>query len=274
MRALAAHGVFMMSDDHRFAHTSESLLLRRDHPTGLRHVVLMHGDIWQWHSWQHLTAGIRSGQSPFLSAFGKDVHAYFAEDDPESRAVHAQALTEIARATDGPVVAALDLSRARTVVHVGGRSPAFLASLVERNPHIEAVLFGEHVWRVSNAVGPSDRIRFQPGDPVQAVDCKADVYVLKQLLHFHDDSTSVRILGNCASQAPSGARIIVNERVIDGPEPAAAAMHDVMMFVVFGEGGSDRTAGEFADLFERAGLRWSGLTSTPSGMCLIEAVKV
>jgi len=276
LRALAAHGVFAAVDDRRFAHTDLSRLLRSDHPNSVRNLALMHGAPWQWEPWNHLTDGIRTGASPFVAAFGKDAYTYFAEDNPASRAVYQAALTEIAAATDGPLADALDLSGAHTVVHVGGRTPDFLASLVRRHPHLDAVLFGTHATLRGSGAGPdeprlTDRIRLVPGDYLRAVDCTADVYLLKQLLHFHDDETCVGILRNCAANAKPGARIVVNERVLDERYGLPyASLHDVMMFVVL-DSGRDRTEREYADLFGQAGLAYSHITPTPSGMCWIEA---
>jgi O-methyltransferase domain/Bacterial transcriptional activator domain len=121
-------------------------------------------------------------------------------------------------------------------------------------------------------VGNAQSVLAPLSDFRQAVDCTADLYLLKQLIHFYDDETSVRILRNCAAGANPGARIVANERVIDARyELPPATLHDVMMFVVLGEG-RDRTEQEYADLFRQAGLRHSHVTDTPSGMCWIEAV--
>jgi hypothetical protein len=71
--------------------------------------------------------------------------------------------------------------------------------------------------------------------------------------------------------APAGARIIALERVIaDGPKDTFGKMLDLMIFCV--TQGRERTEDEFRALFERAGLRWAGITPTTCDMSLIEGV--
>ena len=58
--------------------------------------------------------------------------------------------------------------------------------------------------------------------------------------------------------------------VSDGPEGVPAKMLDVTMLAV--PGGRERTRGEFATLFEKAGLELRSITETRSPICVLEGV--
>jgi hypothetical protein len=141
LRALTTVGVFAAAPEGRFVHTDLSLVLRRYHPMSMRNAVLTACADWQRRSWSGLTDSVRSGRSAFYDVFGKDMWSYFAEDAPDAEIVFQEAHTELAAITDKPLAAALDIADATTVVDVGGGHGNFLAAVVDRNPHVEAVLF-------------------------------------------------------------------------------------------------------------------------------------
>jgi C-methyltransferase len=277
LRTLAAFGVVAAAGDQRYLPTDLSRLLRQDRPDSMRGAVLMACAEWQWQAWRGLTDSIRTGKSGFTKVFGKDVWTYFAEDDPGAGMVFQHAMADLAAMTDRPLAASIDLTGVRTVVDVGGGHGHLLRALVERNPHLEAVLFESDAVLSSltedpRADGLSSRLAVRSGDFRSAVDCVADVYLLKQVLHLCDDDLCVRILRNCAAYAKPGARIFVIERLVTaGPDSLEAKLFDIMMLMVQQQG-RERTEDEFARLFERAGLRFRRVIPTPVGMALIEGV--
>jgi hypothetical protein len=69
---------------------------------------------------------------------------------------------------------------------------------------------------------------------------------------------------------PEDGRLLVVEHVVEGgPEGIPAKMLDLEMLVMT-SGGRERTRTEFEALFERAGLKLTGVTPTPSGVAVIE----
>jgi C-methyltransferase len=277
LRALAAHGVFARNGDGRYRHTDLSRTLRRDHPGSLRNLALLSCADWQWRSWANLTGTIRSGRSGFVTAYGKDIRAYFAEDDPDAGAVFQGAMTDLAAHTDRILAEAIDLAGPVTVADVGGGHGSLLAAILDRHGEVDAVLVESEATLRGLSADPrtaalAARLRLQPADIVRAVDCAADVYLLKQVIHVFDDETAVRVLRNCAAGARPGARFVVIERLVTGEAAATLAkLMDVQMLVVELRG-RERTERELTALFDRAGLAASRITPTPSGMSLVEAV--
>jgi hypothetical protein len=284
MRALAAQGVFASGDDGCYVHSDLSRALRRDGPSSMLSLVLMSAADWNWSTWARLSDSIRSGQPGFPAAHGKDLWTHFAEDEPAAGTLFQQAMTDFARQTDAALADALapvldrpvpDRAGGSTVVDVGGGNGNLLAAVLDRHPGVDAVLLESEATLRTLGADPrtaalADRFRLHAGDALRALDCPADVYLLKQVVHLFDDDTAVRILRNCAAAARPGARVVVIERVLGaGPEAAFTALIDLHMFLVLG--GRERTEAEFAGLFARAGLRFSHATPVVAGMHLIHA---
>lgn len=275
LRALSANGVFALAEDGRYVHTEQSLVLRKDHPDTLHHWVLVYGAHWVWKSLAGMTEAVRTGREAFQAEFGRPLWAYL-ENEPADQLLFQQGMTEFSRLNAQPLADALDLRDARTVVDVAGGQGGVLSAVLDRNPDVDGVLFENKTVLESLHADPrtaqlAERFRLVAGDALEAVDCPADIYLLGHFLHLFEDDGALRVLTNCAAAAPAGARIIALERVIaDGPKDTFGKMLDVMMFCV--TQGRERTEDEFRALFERAGLRWAGITPTTCDMSLIEGV--
>ncbi len=119
--------------------------------------------------------------------------------------------------------------------------------------------FGRPMWAYLQDK-PADAVTFQQG-----------MTDLSHFLHVFEDDVAVRVLTNCAAAARPGARIVAMERVIaDDPKYTFGKILDLMI-LCFTQG-RERTGDEFRALFDRAGLRWVGITPTTSDMSLIEGV--
>jgi hypothetical protein len=97
-----------------------------------------------------------------------------------------------------------------------------------------------------------------------------DLYILKQVLHDWNDEQCVAILAGCARAMHAGGRVLVVEMIVpeDG-RPSAAQLVDLNMLVMLP--GRERTAAEYAALFEAAGLRLDRRIDTPGPFQILEA---
>ena len=103
---------------------------------------------------------------------------------------------------------------------------------------------------------------------------KADLYLLKWILHDWDDTACVQILRNCSQAMHQGGRVIVIEFALDQMnQPDLAPLVDLCMMIV--TGGRERTVDEYSELFAAAGLRLIKATpiSNP-GLIIMEAIRV
>ena len=115
------------------------------------------------------------------------------------------------------------------------------------------------------------RVEFVPGNLLEGIPVKADLYLLKGVLQQYDDASALAILGNCREAMPEGAKLAIIERLL--PERAAddpaAIMIDLHMMTI--TGGRARSLADFTTLLSKAGLTRSKVTPTSSGLAIIEA---
>ncbi|WP_370935411.1 methyltransferase [Amycolatopsis sp. cg13] len=273
LRALAVRGVFADVGGDRYEHTELSRLLRSGETGGKRDMVLLASAPFAWRTWASLDEAVRSGESVFPKLYGKTLFEYLAEDDPESGAVFEQAMARSGRLIADSVTEALDLSGAAHVADVGGGRGHLLKALLEHNPSVRGTLFDlpQVIANVDPGLRDDPRCAVVAGDATEAVPVHADVYLLKHVIHMWDDTTAVRALRAVAAAAPSGARIVVAEQLLDdGPALEVTTTMSLLMLVT--QGGRERTGAELRALLAAAGLRFVGITLTKSQVRLVEAV--
>src|SRR5205807_5857119 len=112
----------------------------------------------------------------------------------------------------------------------------------------------------------ADRVELVVGDFRRSVSVKADLYLIKQVLHNWDDQTAVRVLSNIAASAPAGARVVAMELVIGAGGPLATVHTNMDLLMLLFLGGKERTEREFVELFRRAGLDFQGLSTVADGL--------
>jgi len=101
----------------------------------------------------------------------------------------------------------------------------------------------------------------------------ADAYVLMEIRHDWADAECVAILSAVRRAAPRGATVLVVESILSDaePDPRGRTLDIVMLAVT---GGRERTAGELATLFERAGLSPGPVVDTGGPLRIAEATAV
>ncbi|MET8009988.1 methyltransferase [Streptomyces sp. NPDC005271] len=257
LRALACCGIFAETDDGRFTHTPMSRLLREDAPGSLRNICLWCTEPWTWEAWPQLDRAVRSGGVIFNDIFGKDFFRYLHEDAPESAKVFDRAMTTSSRQSAADVADFLDLDGVKEVVDIGGGQGHVLAGLLGKHPALRGTLL-DLPQVVANADprlrdgGPlAPRATLLPGDCRQEIPVQADLYIIKNILEWNDESTR-RTLGNVVAAARPGARVVVIENLVDNsPSHFTTAMD---LFLLLNVGGRKHTAESMAARMTEAGL--------------------
>lgn len=274
MRALTTLGIFQSADEGRYAHTELSRALRSDAPERVHDMVLLEGAEWGWTLSSRLAEVVRTGEPLFPKIYGKDLFSYFMEDQPEAGQVFDRAMTAISEAAVGPIADALDLTGTGTVTDIGGGQGSVIRALLRRHPGLRGVVFdiepalaGAHAELRDGDL--ADRTQLVTGDCREGVPVAADLYLLRHVLHMWDDQSCVGILRNVVASANPGARVVVIEQLItEGPGGQYVALLDLHMLAV--GGGRARTRGDFANVFEQAGIRLTRVTPTVTGDQLVE----
>ncbi|EYT79079.1 MULTISPECIES: methyltransferase [unclassified Streptomyces] len=258
LRALACYGVFEERPDGTFAHTDMSRLLREDDPNSLRNISLWCTEPWTWDAWPKLDEAVRTGRNVVEDLYGKEFFVYLNEDAPESADVFNRAMTTSSRQSARDVAELLDLSGADSVADIGGGQGHVVASLLEKYPRMHGTLMD--LPRVVDNADPrlreggalAGRVDIVPGDCREAVPVRADVYIIKNILEWDDDSTA-RCLRNVMEAGGPKARVVVIENLVDDT-PSMRFSTAMDLLLLLNVGGAKHTTKSMVSRLEAAGL--------------------
>jgi hypothetical protein len=242
LRALASDGVFAEDEPGVFRNTEASAVLRESGWDDFAHLF---GGAWM-RAIQQIDA---TGEPSFARVFDTDFWSWLGEH-PEERAAFDRAM-EQGKEARIERLAGLEWRGDETVVDVGGGNGANLVALLGRHPGLRGIVFDlPETVRDEETFG--DRLTFVEGDFFERVP-PGDVYVLSTILHDWDDERAAAILHTIRASAPSGARVILLESVIEpGNDPDGSKWLDLLMLALFG--GRERDEAQWRGLLAGAGF--------------------
>ncbi|MGV9890422.1 methyltransferase [Streptomyces sp. NPDC003395] len=264
LRALTCYGVFAERQDGMFAHTEMSRLLREDDPHSLRAITLWCTEPWTWDAWPRLDEAVRTGHNVVEELYGKEFFTYLHEDAPESAAVFNQAMTTSSRQSAEDVTRLLDLSGSASVADIGGGQGHVVAGFLEKYPAMRGTLL-DLPGVVENAdprLRPggslADRVEIVAGDCRVAIPVKADVYIIKNILEWDDESTA-RCLRNVVEAGGPGARVVAIENLVDDT-PSMRFSTAMDLLLLLNVGGAKHTTDSMVSRLTAAGLVIDGIS--------------
>jgi hypothetical protein len=218
---------------------------------------------------------VTTGQPAAEKVTGMPVFEYFARE-PRLSAVFNNAMTSWSVPTVAAALQAYDFGGIDVLVDVAGGHGHVLTAVLRQYPAMRGVLFDlGHVIAgaapLIEAAGVRGRVETVAGDFFTAVP-HGDAYIMKNIIHDWDDDRALPILTNIwnAFEGRRDGRIILLEAVIPpGNQPDFGKLIDLEMLLM--PGGRERTAEEFASLFERAGFELARIVPTESPLSVIEA---
>uniref|UniRef100_UPI0015F04E1A methyltransferase n=1 Tax=Streptomyces sp. WELS2 TaxID=2749435 RepID=UPI0015F04E1A len=258
LRALSCYGVFAERPDGTFAHTEMSRLLREDDPNSLRAIALWCTEPWTWDAWPRLDRAVRTGRDVVQDLYGKEFFEYLNEDAPESADVFNQAMTRSSEQSAREVAALLDLSGSDSVADLGGGQGHVVASLLDKYPAMLGYLLDlprvvdNALPRLREGGDLAGRTRIVPGDIREAVPVKADVYIIKNILEWDDESTA-RLLRNVVEAGGPGTRVVVIENLVDDT-PSMRFSTAMDLLLLLNVGGAKHTTASMTGRLRAAGL--------------------
>jgi hypothetical protein len=263
LRALSCQGVFTENPDGTFEHTEMSRLLREDDPHSLRYIALWCTEPWTWNVWPLLDEAVRSGRNVFEDVYDREFFTYLNESAPESALVFNRAMTTSSEQSARDVALLLDLDDASSVVDIGGGQGHVLASLLEKHAHLHGTLLDlpgvvENADpRLREGGALAGRVEVMAGDCRENVPVQADVYIIKNVLEWDDDSTR-RALANVRGAARPGARVVVIENLVDDT-PSMRFTTAMDLLLLLNVGGAKHTRQSMVDRLTDAGLVIDGI---------------
>ncbi|GAU71010.1 putative methyltransferase [Streptomyces sp. NBRC 110611] len=258
LRALSCYGIFAETDDGRYTHTEMSRLLREDTPHSLRYISLWCTEPWTWEAWPRLDEAVRSGRDVFDGLYGKGFFDYLHEDAAESAEVFDRAMTTSSRQSADDIAGLLDLTGVSSVADIGGGQGHVLASLLEKYPALEGTLLDlptvvanpDPRLRAGGAL--ASRVRLVPGDCRDDIPVRADVYIIKNILEWDDESTR-RTLANVIRAARPGARVVIIENLVDD-SPSMKFTTAMDLLLLLNVGGAKHSKESLVSRMTQAGL--------------------
>ncbi|MGW1892787.1 methyltransferase [Streptomyces sp. NPDC002004] len=258
LKALSCYGIFAETDDGRWVHTDMSRLLREDDPHSLKYISLWCTEPWTWDAWPRLDEALKRGGSVFQDLYGKGFFDYLHEDAHDSAHVFNRAMTTSSEQSARELADLLDMSGISTVADIGGGQGHVLASLLEKHPELRGTLLD-----LPRVVEKADA-RLRPGGPlaeratIVGGDCRddvpvqADMYIIKNILEWDDESTR-RLLRNIITKARPGARVVVIENLVDD-SPSMKFTTSMDLLLLLNVGGAKHTKKSMVTRMTEAGL--------------------
>ncbi|MET8629035.1 methyltransferase [Kitasatospora sp. NPDC004669] len=276
LRALTCYGIFAETSDDRFEHTEMSRLLREDAPNSLRYISLWCTEPWTWEAWPKLDEAVRSGRNVFPELFGKEFFDYLHSDAGDSAKVFDKAMTTSSRQSAQDFAEYLDLTGIDSVADIGGGQGHVLASLLEKHPALHGTLLD--LPKVVAGADPrlqdggsfSTRARLVPGDCRTEIPVHADLYIIKNILEWDDESTR-RTLANVVAAARPGARVVVVENLVDN-SPSMRFTTAMDLLLMLNVGGAKHSEESMVGLMAEAGLEVTAVRPVNPYLHAFEAV--
>lgn len=259
LRFAALHGLVKLDGEGRFRLTRTGRVLLPGHPHSMRGWVLYLTSEATQRAWTGLTEAVRTGEPAFPAVHGESVWSYF-EKHPEEEAQFAEGMRRITEIDVPSIVGGYPWPQTGTVCDVAGGIGTLHAGVLQTQPGLNGVLVdAPGVLREAEghlkAAGVRDRVTLSEGNFFERIDAKADVYVMKDILHDWDDERCRTILRTVRAAMPPGARLVLVETLQERNvvEPVASFV-DVLMLTQT-DGGRQRSVAELHALLRDADLK-------------------
>ncbi|MCW2880349.1 MAG: hydroxyneurosporene-O-methyltransferase [Sphaerisporangium sp.] len=257
LRHLAAQEVLNRDESGRYALTERGEGLRDDHPSGLRAMLDIEGDIGRADlSLVHLLQTVRTGEPAFHVHYGRSFWDDLATDPTRTASYDRQMGSDVS--ADAPsIVAAYDWGSLGHLMDVGGGNGALLSAILGAYPALRGTVFdqpatAETARKTLEAAGLSGRSDVAGGSFFEPLPPGAGGYILSAIIHDWDDDASKAILRRCAEAASEGGAVFVVEKIGADGQSLRTGM-DLRMLAYFG--GKERGVSELTTLATDSGLR-------------------
>ena len=275
LRAAAVDGVVRIDRRGRFRLTRLGRRLRAGDKQSMQAWVrYLHRPATQ-EAWAGVDRSLRTGEPSFPATHGRSVWEHLAAQ-PEEEREFAEAMRKLTEMITPFVAGGYPWPERGTVCDVAGGVGTLLAAVLGGRPGLRGVLVDapgvlEEARAFLSGAGVADRVELREGDIFERIDARADLYLLKDVLHDWDDERAVAILRTVAAAMPAGARVVLVEMLQerDVPDPMASLI-DVHMLTQC-DGGRQRSVAELQALLRGAGLE-PGAVHRTAGPALVEGV--
>ena len=280
LRALASVDIFSEVEEGTFAHTPLSTTLRTDVPNSMYYWSLLFGDTWLWRPWEELDYSVQTGKKAFDHCHGTSIFKYLAEH-PEEGKTFDRGMTSLSQLSNGPIATSYDFSSFSTLADIGGGHGSLLVTILQLYPSLKGILFDRppviEGARQHIEESLKERCELVAGNFFEAVPTGADAYLIKYCIHDWDDEHAIKILKTCRQAMKPTSKMLIVDAVIfpqtmNNPFNSFNKYFDLLMLVI--PSGKERTASQFAELYEASGFKLERIIDTGSPVSIIEGIPV
>jgi hypothetical protein len=260
LRAAAASRLVRMDRSGRVRLSRLGAPLRSDRPGSLASWVAYQAAPANAAAQAEIEGQLRDGAEPsgHRRAFDNSIWDYFGAH-PDEGARFGNAMRELTAIDLVGLARAYPWPREGVICDVGGGIGTLLAAILERRPAASGILLdAPEVLAEADGFlrsrGVAERVQRQAGDLFGDMDARADVYVLKWILHDWSDDACRDILRRVRAMMPVGSKVVVFDLHAERHRPSpVVSMADILMLVEC-EGGRERSPQEVHGLMRDAGL--------------------
>lgn len=276
LRALAGEGIFRELPGRRFKNTrlSRAFMMKQE---SVKYFVMHHLGDNNWELVGDLYNCVKTGENAITHKFNMPPFEFLAQN-PDKNDLFNKAMTETAELSGSIFVNAYPFGQYPIIIDIGGGQGHLLSQILQKNPHIQAILFDQpHVVNEAAALlkkaGVDDRCKIMSGSFFEEIPNSGSLYIMKNILHDWDDATSQTLLANVHKAMPAGSRLLIIETIIKpNNKPSFGKFIDLQMLIGT-TGGRERTLPEFDHLLENAGFTINRVVENATPFGFIEAVK-
>jgi len=233
--------------------------LTSDSPTRMTGYIQYSNRV-MWQMWGNLEGAIREGTHRWQETYGWEgpIFSSFFKTE-EAMREFLMGMHGFGMMTSPQVVSAIDMSRFKHLVDLGGAPGHLPLAACRRYPDLTATVFDlpSAIPLAKEIVGASEvasRIDFVGGDFFVDALPAADVYWLGRIIHDWSEAKIEQLLATIFASLPSGGGLMIGEKMLteekDGPR--WAQLQDINMLIV--TEGRERSLSEYEALLTKAGF--------------------
>ena len=260
-------------EENHYQITEQGSYLKTAHQDSLKNIAIFKGSALMWKPLEHLYEGIRSNQSPFELAFGKELFEHLDHHEQHLE-IFQNAMSQYVQQGSKTILDCYPFQQIDTLIDLGGGLGDFLWILAQKYPHLKLTLFEmPHVLKIVQKKNASFPFQMIGGSFFESIPSSFDAYLLRNILHDWSDVDCIKILNNIHAAMPKGARILLLESIL--PENIGSRLGkfaDLSMFVLT-PGGKERTEKEWKALFHQTNLSLHQIYKTTGSKAILELRK-
>jgi hypothetical protein len=201
---------FLNKNGELFKVNSLSEFLTENNPESLKYACL-NWSAEHLNAWQNLDFSIKTGNSSFEEIYKKPFFD-FLNDNPDKLHAYHKAMYQYAKDDYKTLPDAIDFSKHKSVMDVGGGYGAVLENIKAKKPYVDCILFD--LPKVIDRV-TIPNIKKIGGSFFDKIPNQSEAIILSRVLHDWNDEKASIILKNCFEALPNNGTLYVIENCSD-----------------------------------------------------------